>query len=117
VRLCFISPKIRTRAFPKRSLSTGLAQKVSCSSERREIVTRRNSLDEIRELLTQGLIGKSTGQGVERPKFQPARALCGGDFDGTAQRSPGGRGFSVAMSQLTINSPELGLEIPLVVAV
>jgi hypothetical protein len=43
--------------------------------------------------------------------------LCGGDLDGTAQRSGGGCGFSAAMSQLTINSPELGLEIPLVVAV
>ena len=84
VLLCWVSPRIRTQAFPKRSLSTGLAQKASCSSERREIMTRRNSLDEVRELLTHGLIGKSTGQGVERPKFQPARPLRGGDLDGTA---------------------------------
>ena len=56
-------------AFP---FSTGLAQKASCRSERREIMTRRESLDEVPELLTHGLIGKSTGEGVERPKFQPA---------------------------------------------
>ena len=80
-------------------------------------MTRRNSLDEVRELLTHGLIGKSTGQGMERPKFQPARPLCGGDLDGTTQRSGGDCGFSAAISQLTIDPLELGLEIPLVVAV
>jgi hypothetical protein len=80
-------------------------------------MTRWNSLDEFGELLTRGLIGKSTRQGVERPKFQPASALCAGDLDGTAQRGDGGCGLSAAMSQLTINSPELGLKISLVVAV
>ena len=80
-------------------------------------MTRRHSLDEVRELLTHGPIGKSTGQGVDCPKFQPARALRGGNLDGTAQRSGGGCGLSAAMSQLTINSPELGLKISLVVAV
>jgi hypothetical protein len=80
-------------------------------------MTRRNSLDKVRELLTYGLIGKSTGQGVECPKLQPERALCGGDLDGTTQRSGGDCGFSAAISQLTIDPLELGLEIPLVVTV
>ena len=80
-------------------------------------MTRRQSLDEVPELLTHDLIGKSAGQGVKRPKFQPACPLRGGDLDGTAQRSGGGFGFSAAISQLTIDSQQLGLEITLVVAV
>src|SRR5262245_46566644 len=63
------------KAFPKRSPLTGLAQQASCSSECREIMTRRKSSNEVPELLTHCLIGKSTGQGVERAKFQPARPL------------------------------------------
>ena len=80
-------------------------------------MTRRKSLDEVSELLAHCPIGESTGQGVERAKCQPARPLRGRDLDGTAEGSGGGRGFSAAMSQLTINSPQLGLEITLVVAV
>ena len=80
-------------------------------------MTRRNSLDDVRELLTHVLIGKPTGQGVERPKFQPARPLRGGYLDGTTERNGSGFGFSAAMSELTIDSPQLGLEIALVVAV
>jgi hypothetical protein len=80
-------------------------------------MTRRKSCDEVPELLKHCLIGKSTGQGVERAKCQPARPLRGRDLDGTAERSGGGFGFSAAMSQLTIDSPQLGLEITLVVAV
>jgi hypothetical protein len=105
------------QAFPKRSLSTRLAQKASCCSERREIMARRNGLDEVRKLLTQCLIGKSTGKGVECPKLQPARPLSGGDVDGTAQRSSGGFRFSAAISELTVDSPQLGLEIALVALV
>jgi hypothetical protein len=43
--------------------------------------------------------------------------LRGRDLDGPAERSGGGFGFSAAVSQLTIDSPQLGLEITLVVAV
>ena len=105
------------QAFPKRSLLTELAQKASCRSERREIMARRNGLDEVPELLTHCLIGKSTGEGVQRPKLQPARPLSAGDLNGTAQRSGGGLGFPAAIGQLTIDSPQLGLEITLVVGV
>ena len=84
VLLCSVSPRIRNQTFPKRSLSTGLAQQAGGRAERREMLTRRKSLDEVPELLTHGLIGKSTGQGVERPKFQPVRPLCSGGLDGTA---------------------------------
>jgi hypothetical protein len=80
-------------------------------------MTRRDGLDEVPKLLTQCLIGKSTGEGVERPKFQPARALSVGDLDGTAQRSRGGFGFSAAISELTVDSPQLGLQITLVAPV
>jgi hypothetical protein len=55
----------RVATAPRRSRSvpsTGLAQKANCSSERREIMTRRNSLDEVRELLPQDGSGVSTGQ-------------------------------------------------------
>ncbi len=97
---------MRPRAFQKRSLSTGLAQKASCCPERREIMARRNSLDEVPKLLTQCLIGKSTGEGVERSKLLPARPLSGGGF-----------GFSATVSQLPSDSPQLGLEIALVAAV
>ncbi len=72
------------QAFPKRSLSAGLAQQVRCCTERREIMARRNGLDEVPELLTHCLIGKSTGEGVQRPKLQPARPLLGGELDGIA---------------------------------
>jgi hypothetical protein len=84
VLLCWVSPRIRNQAFRKRSLSTGLAQKASCRAERREIMTRRKSLDEVPELLTHGLTGKSTGQGVEGSKFQPVCPLRAGGLDGTA---------------------------------
>src|SRR4030095_10478994 len=110
-------PKDTHPAVPEAFLLTGLAQKASGSSERREIMPRRNSLDEIPELLTHRLIGKSTAQGVERPKFQPARPLRGGDLDRPPERSGGAFGFSAAMSQLTIDPPQLGLEITLVVHV
>ena len=106
---------MRPQAFRKRSLSTGLAQKARRCPERRELMARRQGLDEVPKLLTQGLIGKSTGEGVERPKLQPARPLSGGGLDGTAQRG-GGFGFSAAISQLTVDSPQLGLEIALVAA-
>ena len=107
---------MRHQAFPKRSLSAGFAKQASCGSERREIVARRNRLDELPELLTHCLIRKPTGAGVERPKFQPARPLSGGDLDGTTQRSRGGFPFSAAIGQLTVDSPQLGLEIALVSA-
>src|SRR5262245_43645511 len=109
--------RMRPRAFRKRSLSTGLAQKAGCGPERREIMTRRDSLDEVPKLLTQSLIGKSTGEGVERPKLQPASPLSAGGLYGTAQRSSGGFGFPAAISQLTVDSPQLGLEIALVAPV
>jgi hypothetical protein len=92
-------------------------QKAGCRPERREIMARRDSLDEISQLLTPHLIGKSTGEGVERPKLQPARPLSAGGLDGTAQRSSGGFGFPAAISQLTVDSPQLGLEIALVAPV
>jgi hypothetical protein len=104
------------QAFPKRSLSTRLAQKASCHAERREIMARGDSLDQVFKLLTQSRIGKSAGQGVERPKLQPARLLSGGDFYGTTQRRRGGLGFSATVSQLTVDSPQLGLEIALITA-
>jgi hypothetical protein len=63
------------------------------------------------------LIGKPTGEGVERPKRQPARPLSAGGLDGTAQRSGGGFGFPAAISQLAVESPQLGLEIALVAPV
>jgi hypothetical protein len=108
---------MRLRAFRKRSLSAGLAQKAGCCPERREIMARRDSLDVGRKLLTQCLIGKSTGEGAERPKLQPARPLSAGGLDGTAQRSTGGFGFPAAKSQLTVDFPQLGLEIALVAPV
>ena len=77
-------------------------------------MARRNGLDEVPKLLTLRLIGESTGEGVKCPKLQPARPLSGGDLESTAQRSGGGFGFSAAISQLTIDSPQLGLEIALV---
>ena len=76
-------------AFRKRSLSAGLVQKTGCRPERREIVARRKGLDEVPELLPQRLIGVSTGQGVESPKLQPARALRVGDLDRSVQRRGG----------------------------
>src|SRR5262245_7344204 len=105
--------RMRPRAFRKRSLSTGLAQKAGCCPERREIVARRDRLDEVLKLLAQCLIGKSTDEGVERPKLQPARSLGAGGLDGTAQRSDGGFGFPAAIGQLAVDSPQLGLEITL----
>jgi hypothetical protein len=80
-------------------------------------MARRDSLDEVPKLLTQCLIGKSTGEGVERPKLQPASPLSAGGLDRTAQRSSGGFGFPAAISQLTVDSPQLGLEIALVAPV
>jgi hypothetical protein len=77
-------------------------------------MARRNGLEEVPKLLTQCLIGKSTDDRVERPKLQPARPLSAGDLDGAAQRSSGGFGFPAAISQLTVDSPQLGLEIALV---
>src|SRR5262245_7872803 len=111
------APRIHTQAFPKRSLSTGIAQKSCCCSERREIMARRESRDEVAKLLMRCLIGKSTGEGVERPKLQPARPLSDGDLNGAAQRSGGGFAFSAAICELTVESPQLGLEIALVAAV
>src|SRR5262245_2678097 len=111
------APRINHQAFPKRSLSAGLAQKVYCCSERREIIARRDSRNEVPKSLMRCLIGKSTGEGVERPKLQPARPLSDGDLNGAAQRSGGGFAFSAAICELTVESPQLGLEIALVVAV
>jgi hypothetical protein len=111
-----MSPRMHAPAFRKRSLSAGVVQKTGCCPERREIVARRNGLEEVPELLPQGLIGISTGQGVESPKRQPARALPVGDLDSSAQRR-NSVGFSAAMRQLTVDSPQLGLEIALVAAV
>jgi hypothetical protein len=108
---------MRPQAFPKRSLSTGLAQKAGCCPERREIMARRDSLDEVPKLLTHCLIRKSTGEGVKRPKLQPARPLSAGGLDGPAQRSGGGFGFPAAISQLTVDSPQLSFEIALVAPV
>ena len=67
--------------------------------------------------LTQRRIGKSTGERIPRAELQPARPLSGGDVDGTAQRCGGSFGFPGAISQLAIDSPQLGLEIALVAAV
>ena len=80
-------------------------------------MARRDSLDEVPKLLTQCLIGKSTGEGVERPKLQPARPLSAGNLDGCAQGSGGRFFFTGAISQLTVDSPQLGLEIALVAPV
>jgi hypothetical protein len=116
VLLCLIRPRIHAPAFRKRSLSAGVVQKTGCRPERREIVARRNGLEEVPELLPQGVIGVSTGQGVESPKRQPARALPVGDLDSSPQRR-NSVGFSAAIRQLTVDSPQLGLEIALVAAV
>src|SRR5262245_25626846 len=102
-------------AFRKRSLSAGIVQKTGCCPERREIVARRNGLEEVPELLPQELIRVSSGQGVESPKRQPARALRVGDLDRSAQRCSS-VGFSQAIRQLAVHSPKLGLEISLVAA-
>jgi hypothetical protein len=111
-----IGPMMHAPAFRKRSLSAGVVQKTRCGPERREIVARGNGLEEVPELLPQGPIGVSTGQGVESPKRQPARALPIGDLDSSEQRRGGVR-FSAAIRQLTVDSPQLGLEIALVAAV
>src|SRR5262249_35752472 len=103
-------------AFRKRSLSAGIVQKTGCCPERREIVARRNGLEEVPELLPQELIRVSSGQGVESPKRQPARALPVGDRDSSAQRR-NSVGFSAAIRQLTVDPPQFGLEISLVAAV
>jgi hypothetical protein len=79
-------------------------------------MARRESRDEVPKSLVLCLIGKSTGEGVERPKLQPPRPLSAGDLNGTAQRSGGGFGFPSAISQLAVDPPQLGLEIALVVA-
>ena len=42
---------MRAPAFRKRSLSAGVVQKTGCRPERREIVARRNGLEEVPELL------------------------------------------------------------------
>jgi hypothetical protein len=62
------------------------------------------------------MIGVSNGQGVESPKRQPSGALAVGDFDSSPQRR-NSVGFSAAIRQLTVDSPQLGLEIALVAAV
>jgi hypothetical protein len=80
-------------------------------------MTRRNGVEEVPKLLTRCLIWKSTGEGVQRPKLQPARPLCGGELDGIAQRSGCGFGFSAQVRQLPLDAPQLGLEIALVAAV
>src|SRR5262245_64094218 len=80
-------------------------------------MARLESSDEVPKLIMRCLIGKSTGEGVERPKLQPARPLSDGDLNGTAQRSDGGFAFSAAICELTVESPQLGLEIALVAAV
>ena len=90
-------------------------EKTGCRPERRELVARRNGLEEVPELLPERLIGVPTGQGVESPKLQPARPLRLGHLDSSAQR-PGGFGFSAAIRELTVDSPQLGLEIALVAA-
>src|SRR5262249_51260511 len=46
-----------------------------------------------------------------------ARPLSDGDLNGAAQRSCGGFAFSAAICELTVESPQLGLEIALVAAV
>src|SRR5262245_59329997 len=80
-------------------------------------MARRDSRDEVPKLLMRCLIGKSTGEGVERSKLQPARSLSDGDLNGAAQRSGDGFAFSAAICELTVESPQLGLEIALVAAV
>ena len=79
-------------------------------------MARRDSRDEVPKLFMRCLIGKSTGEGVERPKLQPARPLSDGDLNGAAQRSGGGFAFSAAICELTVESPQLGLQIALVAA-
>jgi hypothetical protein len=110
-------PRMHHQAFPKRSPSAGLAQKAGCCPERGKIVARRNRFDEVPKLLTHRRIWKPTGEGVKRPKLQPACPLSAGDLDGTAQRTGGGFAFSAAISQLTVDSPQLRLEIALVAPV
>src|SRR5262245_289359 len=97
--------RMRPLAFRKRSLSTGPVQEAGCGPERGEIMARRDGLDELAKLLAQCLIGKSTGEGVERPKLQPARPLSAGRLDGTAQRSGSSLGFPAAITQLAIEPP------------
>ena len=63
------APRIHTQAFRKRSLSTGIAQKIACCAERRQIMARWNPLEEIAKLLAQCLLGKSTGELVQRPQL------------------------------------------------
>src|SRR5262245_11676415 len=110
------SPRMHARAFPKRSFSAGLVQKTGCRLERGEMVARGDGLDEVPELLPQRLIvGVSTGQRVQSPKLQPARALGFGDLDSSPQRR-GGLGCSAAVGQLAVDSPQLSLEIALVAA-
>jgi hypothetical protein len=57
---------MRTPAFLERSLSAGVTQQTDCLPERRKIVTRRNGLDEVSELLPQRLIGVSTATSAVR---------------------------------------------------
>jgi hypothetical protein len=68
-------------------------------------------------LLTECLIGESTGEEMEGPKLRPARRLSGGDLDGTVQRSGVVGGFSAAIGQVTVEPPQPGLEMALVRAV
>ena len=107
-------PRMHHQAFPKRSLLAGIAQKVDCCPERGKMVARRNRFDEVPKLLTRRRIRKPTDEGVERPKLQPACPLSAGDLDGTAQRSGGGGAFSAAIRQLTVDAPQLSLQIALV---
>src|SRR5262245_58871340 len=107
---------MRTPAFRKRSRSTGIFEKTGYCPERWEIVAGRNGLEQVPELLPQGVIRVTTGQGVERSKRQPARSLSVGDLDRSAQRQSS-VGFSSAIGELTVDAPQLGLQISLVVAV
>ncbi len=79
-------------------------------------MARRNRLDEVPESLEHRRIGETTGQGIERPKLQPAGPLSGCDVDRVAKR---GRrfGLSPPVSQLAVDSPQLGLEVALAPAV
>lgn len=77
-------PRMHGLALRERSLSAGVVQETDRRPERREIVARGNGLDKAPELLPQRLIGVSTGQGVQRPKRQPVRALRGGGLDSSA---------------------------------
>src|SRR5688500_11437749 len=80
----FDEARMHPQAFPKRSLSARLAQQGRCCMERGDIMAGRNGPDDVPELVSDRGIGKSTGDGVQRRKLQPARRMLGGELVGIA---------------------------------